>query len=121
MSPAPRSDKRCKAESQPLAAPVMQPTAKSILERRERAIREGRRREAKLSDSERRILRRLRNRESAERCRLRRVEQAAKLEDKIATIQQENDRLRLQATQYENQIKKLEAVISKSGNSRSSP
>ena len=98
--------------------PVMPPTAKSILERRERAIREGRRHEAKLSDAERRILRRLRNRESAERCRLRRLEQANQLENKISSLQCENDELRKQAADYEHRIKELQAIIATSVGSK---
>lgn len=90
---------------------VMPPSAKSILERRERAIREGRRKDAKLTDAERRILRRLRNRESAERCRLRRVQQASQLEKKIESMQVENKRLVAMAEQYEKTIKRLERVI----------
>lgn len=90
---------------------VMPPSAKSILERRERAIREGRRKDAKLTDAERRILRRLRNRESAERCRLRRVQQAVQLEKKIESMQVENKRLVAMAEQYEKTIKRLERVI----------
>lgn len=90
---------------------VMPPSAKSILERRERAIREGRRKDAKLTESERRILRRLRNRESAERCRLRRVQQAVQLEQKIASMQVENKRLVAMVDKYEKTIKRLERVI----------
>lgn len=100
-------EKRAKTD----AAVVMPPSAKSILERRERAIREGRRKDAKLTDAERRILRRLRNRESAERCRLRRVQQAAQLERKIETMQVENNRLVAMAEDYERTIKRLEKVI----------
>lgn len=90
---------------------VMPPSAKSILERREKAIREGRRKDAKLTETERRILRRLRNRESAERCRLRRVQQAAMLEKKIETMQVENKRLVEQAEEYQRTIQRLERVI----------
>lgn len=89
----------------------MPPSAKSILERREKAIREGRRKDAKLTEAERRILRRLRNRESAERCRLRRVQQAAQLEKKIESMQLENDRLVAMAEEYENTIQRLETLI----------
>lgn len=92
-------------------AVVMPPSAKSILERREKAIREGRRKDAKLSEVERRILRRLRNRESAERCRLRRVQQALALEKKIESMQVENKRLIKQAEEYLITIRKLETVI----------
>ena len=89
----------------------MPPSAKSILERREKAIREGRRKDAKLTETERRILRRLRNRESAERCRLRRVQQAAQLEKRIETMQIENDRLVAIAEEYEKTIRRLEHII----------
>lgn len=100
--------KKVKTETKPV---VMPPSAKSILERREKAIREGRRKDAKLSETERRILRRLRNRESAERCRLRRVQQACQLEEKIECMQIENDRLCALAEDYEKTIKRLEKVI----------
>jgi bZIP transcription factor len=90
---------------------VMPPTAKSILERRERAIREGRRHEAKLNSEERRILRRLRNRESAERCARRKLEEAEQLANKISDLERENLRLRLIATQYENEVFELEHFL----------
>lgn len=91
----------------------MPPSAKSILERRERAIREGRRKDAKLTEYERRVLRRLRNRESAERCRLRRLEEAAKLEQRMKLMQEENDRLIERASRYEQTILQLHALISR--------
>lgn len=87
---------------------VMPPTAKSILERRERAIREGRRHEAKLNGEERRILRRLRNRESAERCAKRKAEEADLLTRKIDDLERENARLRSVAAQFESAVLKLE-------------
>lgn len=90
---------------------VMPPTAKSILERRERAIREGRRHEARLNSEERRILRRLRNRESAERCAKRKLEEADQLAEKIAELERENLRLRSIAVQYENAVVKLEEYL----------
>lgn len=91
---------------------VMPPTAKSILERRERAIREGRRHEARLNDEERRILRRLRNRESAERCARRKMQQASSLSMKIAELEAENLRLRKIAAQCSSEVLALESFIS---------
>lgn len=93
------------------ASVVMPPSAKSILERREKAIREGRRKDAKLSETERRILRRLRNRESAERCRQRREEQAKELQERIKTMQLENNRLVEMAGHYKQTIHRLEKMI----------
>jgi bZIP transcription factor len=90
---------------------VMPPTAKSILERRERALREGRRNEARLNDEERRILRRLRNRESAERCARRKNEQAQLMSMKIEHLESENIQLRSLAQEYEAEISKLEKVL----------
>lgn len=94
---------------------VMPPTAKSILERRERAIREGRRHEARLNDEERRILRRLRNRESAERCARRKMQQASSLSTKIAELEAENLRLRKIAAQCSSEVLALESFISTRG------
>lgn len=102
-----RSDKKRKSTG----TPVMPPTAKSILERREKAIREGRRHEAKLSDEERRILRRLRNRESAERCARRKQEQASVLAKRITHLEKENVELRGMAEYYEREIRALESVL----------
>lgn len=99
--------KRAKRET----SVVMPPSAKSILERREKAIREGRRKDAKLSETERRILRRLRNRESAERCRQRREEQAKDLQERIKTMQLENNRLVEMAGHYKQTIQRLENMI----------
>lgn len=96
------------SEPQRVHGKVMPPTAKSILERRERAIREGRRHEAKLSSEERRILRRLRNRESAERCAKRKAEEADLLARKIDELERENARLRSVAAQFETAVSKLE-------------
>jgi hypothetical protein len=90
---------------------VMPPTAKSILERRERALREGRRNEARLNDEERRILRRLRNRESADRCARRKHEQAQLMSMKIENLENENNQLRSLAQEYEAEIAKLEKVL----------
>jgi hypothetical protein len=98
-----------KASSAP--SKVMPPTAKSILERRERAIREGRRHEAKLNKEERRILRRLRNRESAERCAKRKNDQAEQLAGQIAQLERENLRLRSVAAQFETEVFKLEKYL----------
>lgn len=72
---------------------------------------EGRRQDAKLTEAERRIVRRLRNRESAERCRLRRVEQARLLERKMVTMKQENERLVGQVEQYQATVSQLEQII----------
>lgn len=90
---------------------VMPPTAKSILERRERAIREGRRHDARLSSEERRIVRRLRNRESAERCAKRKTEEAEQMSRRIACLEEENEHLRRVASQYEAEISSLETSI----------
>lgn len=87
------------------------PTAKSILERRERAIREGRRHEARLNPEERRILRRLRNRESAERCAKRKNEQAAELSRKITKLEKENASLQSVVSSYREQIAKIETLL----------
>lgn len=87
------------------------PTAKSILERRERAIREGRRHEARLNPEERRILRRLRNRESAERCAKRKNEQAAELSWKIVNLEKENSSLQMVVSSYREQIAKIEQLL----------
>lgn len=98
-------------ESHGAPSKVMPPTAKSILERRERAIREGRRHEAKLNCEERRILRRLRNRESAERCAKRKAEEAELLTGKIDDLEVENARLRSVAAQFESAVFKLEQYL----------
>lgn len=90
---------------------VMPPTAKSILERRERAIREGRRHEAKLSSEERRIVRRLRNRESAERCAKRKTEEAEQMSRRIACLEEENQTLRMLASEYEAEISSIESSL----------
>lgn len=98
---------------------VMPPTAKSILERRERAIREGRRHEAKLNSEERRILRRLRNRESAERCAKRKAEEADLLARNIDELERENARLRSVAAQFESAVLKLEQCLGEKAKSTS--
>jgi bZIP transcription factor len=95
--------------------PNLPPTAKSILERRERAIREGRRHEAKLTQEERRILRRLRNRESAERCARRKSEESDALSDRILLLERENTRLRQVSVHYQAHIARLEARLGPSG------
>lgn len=92
-------------------AGVMQPSAKSLLERREKAMREGRRKDAKFSDVERRIVRRLRNRESAERCRLRRLQQALLLESRVDCMQKENERLLSDVARYKFVIQRYEGII----------
>lgn len=90
---------------------VMHPTASSILERRAKALSEGRRQDAKLSETERRIIRHLRNRESAERCRLRRAERARILRQKLVMMENENKRLTELSKRYRNTISCLEEII----------
>lgn len=90
---------------------VMPPSAKTILERRAKAMREGRRKDAKLTEAERRIVRRLRNRESAERCRLRRVRQAAMMEQRMVQMQHENERLTAEAESYRKAISHYQSII----------
>eukprot|EP00172_Hildenbrandia_rubra_P003913 Plantae.Rhodophyta-Hildenbrandia_rubra.ctg695.p1 GENE.Plantae.Rhodophyta-Hildenbrandia_rubra.ctg695~~Plantae.Rhodophyta-Hildenbrandia_rubra.ctg695.p1 ORF type:complete len:500 (-),score=95.51 Plantae.Rhodophyta-Hildenbrandia_rubra.ctg695:2726-4225(-) len=62
----------------PKPNPVLPETAEEIIERRARALREGRKEAAKLNDTERRKVRRFRNRQSAERCRDRKLEEEKK-------------------------------------------
>lgn len=92
---------------------VMQPSAKAILERRAKAMREGRRKDAKLTEAERRIVRRLRNRESAERCRIRRVQHAALREQQMMSMQRENERLLAEAQYFRNAISQYQSIIEK--------
>lgn len=98
-------------KTEPNMVSVMQPSAKTILERRAKAMREGRRKDAKLTEAERRIVRRLRNRESAERCRLRRVHQAAMMEQRMVHMQQENERLVAEAESYRKAISHYQSII----------
>lgn len=90
---------------------VMPPMASSILKRRAKALSEGRRQDAKLSDTERRIIRRLRNRESAERCRLRRAERARILRWELVMMEEENKRLTEISERYRNTISCLEEIV----------